>query len=197
MVTGTVMATGAVLVGMMAVGIVQWRRWQARTRQLESLVFSDVLTGLHNRRMLGNLPSCFAGRPTDVWVAYGDLDRFKRVNDDLGHIAGDALLADIGAMISESVRPDDLVCRVGGDEFVVLLRDCDAAGARFVIERIRIRLVTMSPQPGCPVTISFGMCAVGPLLVTEEAIGEADRALLMAKRAGGNTVVLAPTLRWD
>jgi diguanylate cyclase (GGDEF)-like protein len=196
--TGAVVVTAAVLVGLVVVALDQRRRWQARTRQLESLVFSDVLTGLHNRRMLGNLPTCFAGRPTDVWVAYGDVDRFKQVNDDLGHVAGDALLADIGAVISESVRPNDLVCRVGGDEFVVLLRGCDAVGARLVIERIRNQLATMSPESvDFPVTISFGLCAVGPLLATEEAIREADRALLLAKRAGGNAVVLAPTLRWD
>lgn len=197
MITGVVTATASGLLGLLVFATVQQRGLRVRARQLEALACSDVLTGLHNRRLLDNLPACFAGRPTDVWVAYGDLDRFKRVNDDLGHRAGDALLANIAAAMADAVRPDDLVCRMGGDEFVVLLRACDESGAHQVLVRIQNRLAELGLESfGGPVTISFGLCAVGPTLVTSEAIGEADRALMMAKRAGGNAVVLAPTLRW-
>jgi diguanylate cyclase (GGDEF)-like protein len=198
MLTVTVIIGGAGLVGMLVVASCRGHRLGVHARQLELLAYCDALTGLHNRRVLDELPACFAGRPTDVWVAYGDLDRFKQVNDALGHLAGDALLAGIGGAIADVVRPDDLVCRVGGDEFVVLLRGCDAPAAELAIERIRHRLAALGwASMGYPVTISFGLSAVGPLLATAEAIGEADRALMAAKRAGGNAVVLAPTLRWD
>lgn len=197
MITGVVMATAGALVGLLVFTTVQQRSLRLQARQLEALACSDVLTGLHNRRLLDNLPACFAGRPTDVWVAYGDLDRFKQVNDDLGHSAGDALLANIGGAIADAVRPDDLVCRMGGDEFVVLLQACDEPGAHQILVRIQNRLAVLGLESGGgPVTISFGLCAVGPTLVTAEAIGEADRALMMAKRSGGNAVVTAPTLRW-
>jgi diguanylate cyclase (GGDEF)-like protein len=197
MITGVVMATASALAGLLVFTSVQQRSLRVRARQLEALASSDVLTGLHNRRLLDNLPACFGGRPTDVWVAYGDLDRFKQVNDDLGHRAGDVLLANIAAAIADAVRPDDLVCRMGGDEFVVLLRSCDESSAHQVLARIQRRLAELGLESvGGPVTISFGLCAVGPTLVTAEAIAEADRALMMAKKAGGNTVVLAPTLRW-
>jgi diguanylate cyclase (GGDEF)-like protein len=197
MITGVVMATASALVGLLVITTVQQRGLRVRARHLETLAGSDVLTGLHNRRLLDNLPACFAGRPTDVWVAYGDIDRFKQVNDDLGHSAGDALLANIAAAIVDAVRPDDLVCRMGGDEFVVLLRACGESSAHQVLDRIRNRLAELGLESvGGPVTISFGLCAVGPTLVTAEAIGEADRALMMAKRSGGNAVVTAPTLRW-
>jgi len=197
MLTWAAVVTGAMALGSLMVTSHLQRTLRDQARQLEVLACSDVLTGLHNRRLLDNLPACFDGRPTDVWVAYGDLDRFKQVNDDLGHGAGDALLAGIGQAMSSAVRPNDLVCRMGGDEFVVLLRNCDEVGAQQVVDRIRSRLAALGPTPcGDPVTISFGLCAVGPTLNTAQAIAEADRALMAAKKAGGNMVVLAPTLRW-
>lgn len=196
MITGAAIATGAGLVGFVVVASCLQRSMRAHASQLEVLACSDVLTGLYNRRLLDNLPPVFDGRPTDVWVAYGDLDKFKRVNDDLGHCAGDAVLAGIARTIADTIRPDDLVCRMGGDEFVVLLRACDETGARQVLERIQMRMSDLDMDcVGGPVTISFGLSAVGPTLVTTEAISEADRALLVAKRSGGNAVVLAPILR--
>lgn len=197
MITAAVFATGTAVVGLVVVTSCLQRSMRVHAAELELLACSDVLTGLYNRRLLDNLPPVFDGRPTDVWVAYGDLDKFKRVNDDLGHCAGDAVLAGIARTIAETIRPDDLVCRMGGDEFVVLLRACDEAGARQVLERIQTRMADLDMDwVGGPVTISFGLSAVGPTLVTAEAISEADRALLVAKRSGGNAVVLAPVLRW-
>lgn len=197
MLTWAAVVTGVTVLGSFLVASHLQRTLRDHARQLEALACSDVLTGLHNRRLLDNLPACFDGRPTDVWVAYGDLDGFKQVNDELGHSAGDALLAGIGQAMANAVRPNDLVCRMGGDEFVVLLRHCDEVGAQQVLDRIRSQLAALGPEPcGVAVTISFGLCAVGPTLDTAQAIAEADRALMVAKRAGGNMVVLAPTLRW-
>jgi diguanylate cyclase (GGDEF)-like protein len=112
-----------------------------RTRELHHRADHDALTGLLNRAAFErNVHQAFAmatrlGTPSALIVM--DLDRFKAVNDSAGHAAGDAVLRHVAAVMHRSVRPADAVGRLGGDEFGVLLADCDPARSREVAARLR------------------------------------------------------------
>ena len=118
-----------------------------------------------------------------------DLDHFKKVNDEHGHRAGDAVLAVVARTLIERTRVSDLVARYGGEEFVVLLPETDRAGAALVAESIRA-IIAAADTP-VPVTVSIGVASsreapAGP----EEVVQAADQALYEAKQAGRNTVVV-------
>jgi diguanylate cyclase (GGDEF)-like protein/PAS domain S-box-containing protein len=164
-------------------------------RELAKLARFDSLTGLANRfQFKERLELAVARRhrrPMPIALLYLDIDRFKQINDTLGHAAGDALLIGFGNRLHESVRETDLVARLGGDEFVVLVEDPDSKAvsetiARKLIERLSsgIKLPT-----GCVnVTTSIGI-AFRPETVAsgDELMKIADEALYAAKAAGRNT----------
>ena len=174
---------------------------QAKARVLEEASQRDKLTGLYNRaRLDGYLAEEFAtalrsGKPLSVILA--DVDHFKRVNDTLGHQAGDQVLVAVAQALGGRLRPRDLVARYGGEEFVLVLPETDEAGVRVVAERIRQKIeATRTPiEGGTPVgvTVSFG-CATTPpnrYSTSAELLAGADRALYAAKRGGRNRVELA------
>jgi diguanylate cyclase (GGDEF)-like protein len=158
-------------------------RRQART---------DELTGLPNRRLVYE-----AFGATDRRLAAGDsaavllldLDRFKEINDSLGHAAGDALLRQIGPRLSPLLRAGDLLARLGGDEFVVIATDLDPAGATALADRLRTQLQLPLHHEGMALSVdaSIGI-AVGPghARTVEELLQLADLAMYGAKgrRAG-------------
>jgi diguanylate cyclase (GGDEF)-like protein len=122
-----------------------------------------------------------------------DLDDFKRVNDELGHPAGDALLRSVADALRAEVRPYDQVARYGGDEFVLVLPGTDESAARAVAERVRMRV-----QAGAPLGADgpIGGCSIGvalwePTMAADELLAAADRALLLAKRTGKGRVAIA------
>ena len=122
-----------------------------------------------------------------------DLDDFKRVNDELGHPAGDALLRRVADALRAEVRPYDQVARYGGDEFVLVLPATDEHGARAIAERVRDRVRTGAPR-GAGGTI--GNCSIGvsswePPMGADDLLAAADRALLLAKRTGKGRVAVA------
>ena len=120
-----------------------------------------------------------------------DLDRFKLVNDTYGHQAGDDAIKSLASLLKSSCRPGDLVARYGGEEFVLLCADCDNASAARRAEQIR-KALSQLPQPkmdGRAVTVSFGVTEIQPGDTPETMLRRADRALLMAKANGRNTVV--------
>ncbi len=175
-----------------------------RTRELERLmaVFEnqarqDPLTGLPNRRgLMERLPRALerSGRQNGgVAVMFVDLDRFKQVNDRLGHEAGDALLRECARRLLATVRKTDIVARLGGDEFVVVLenvRDVHAQ-ARQVAEKLRRVLALPVPMPGGAVvpSASIGLVVHGEGATTPEAlIARADDGMYVAKHRGGNAV---------
>jgi len=174
---------------------------QAKARVLEEASQRDKLTGLYNRGRLDSyLMEEFAtalrsGKPLSVIIA--DVDHFKRVNDTLGHQAGDRVLVTVAQALGGRLRPRDLVARYGGEEFVLVLPETDAAGALVVAERIRQKIeAARTPVEGAApvaVTLSFG-CATIPghqLSTSAELLAAADRALYAAKRAGRNRVMVA------
>ena len=122
-----------------------------------------------------------------------DLDDFKRVNDELGHPAGDALLRRVADALRAEVRPYDQVARYGGDEFVLVLPGTEEQAARAVADRVRVRVQAGLPRDG---NGPVGDCSIGvalwePTMAADELLDAADRALLLAKRTGKGRVAVA------
>ena len=123
-----------------------------------------------------------------------DLDNFKQVNDTHGHVAGDAVLQQLGGILHQSVRENDLVFRYGGEEFTVILPATDIKGAHFVAERIRAATEAAVFEPGTidlKLTISVGVATCPDAPSVHDLIVSADQALYAAKDQGRNKVVLA------
>lgn len=170
--------------------------------QLWAVSRTDPLTGVGNRRrMQDELESAFArarryGQRCSI--AMFDLDLFKQLNDQLGHVAGDHALCAVAAAIQRSIRAADAVFRYGGEEFVVLFPEQRLDDARQAAERIREeveRLAIPRPGPGGILTISAGVAELD-LRVDEDVeswLARADAALYLAKSRGRNRVV--PELR--
>ena len=125
-------------------------------------------------------------------IAFGDLDKFKDLNDAHGHETGDRALRLFARVLRESVRPGDLPARFGGEEFLVVLPETTVEAAVLVVERIRERLaLTLTSGTVPSFTASFGIADGGPGIEFDEVVAEADTALYQAKRAGRNRVIVA------
>jgi diguanylate cyclase (GGDEF)-like protein len=161
--------------------------------QLRHLAATDDLTGLGNRRQFlerGRDVTANARRH-DQWCSFAvvDVDQFKTINDRRGHLAGDEALVRVAALLKANLRAADLVARVGGDEFVVLMPLADPEAARSTAERIRTAVRQDSLRLG--LSVSIGVAAVrGEDVDLESLMAQADRALYAAKNAGRNRVVL-------
>ncbi|MEM9302872.1 MAG: tetratricopeptide repeat-containing diguanylate cyclase [Pseudomonadota bacterium] len=180
--------------------VVLWLYRQKRRANLEldRLARTDPLTGLANRRALVDTAQGLitrADRQRQPWsVVLLDIDHFKRVNDTFGHEAGDAVLAEVANAIAGNVRAEDLAGRWGGEEFLVLLPDSDAAAATEVAERIRgaISLVTVfHGRPLDPVTATVGVAVALADESFDAVTARADTALYSGKARGRDRVSLA------
>ncbi len=175
---------------------------EAARRELELLANRDGLTGLINRRHFMLMAETELqraqryGRP--IVVALGDLDYFKRLNDTYGHGAGDAVLRTFAALLSDSVRQSDLVCRYGGEEFAFLFPESSVEQARVLVERFRQRFaehdVRLPDGLLVRVTLSIGLADASHCPI-EIALQRADFALYEAKRLGRNRVIVAEDTR--
>ena len=163
-------------------------RQQRMITGLRTVSREDPLTGLANRRTFDDYLRRHEGRAAAVIAV--DLDRFKSINDGHGHAAGDKVLVELAKRLRRVVRAGDLLARIGGEEFVVVLRDAPPAVARRVGEHI-CEVVREAPfDLGTPliVTTSVG-AAVGPLGTA--LIAQADAALYEAKHGGRDRCVIA------
>jgi two-component system cell cycle response regulator len=163
---------------------------------LEQMVVSDPLTGLHNRRYLMDrmlqemTRSDRHGEP--LALAMIDLDAFKPINDQFGHVLGDKVLRAVGSAISKSVRVSDIAARYGGDEFAVILPQTPAEGAMRVCERLlrNISEIVLQDETGRTfrITASLGLAyyPADDVETPEDLVHSADGALYGAKRSGKN-----------
>jgi two-component system, cell cycle response regulator len=180
---------------------VRQKRYADRLRQsvqqsIEMALY-DALTGLNNRRSLERrLPAMIEiarqrGAPLTMMVL--DIDHFKRVNDTYGHDVGDLVLKGFAAQLLETVRSGDLICRLGGEEFVVAMPGVDAAEAAQIAERARRTTESRDfgvdgPVGSVSITVSIGLAEWREGWDTAELYRRADRALYLSKAAGRNCV---------
>jgi diguanylate cyclase (GGDEF)-like protein len=180
---------GAIFVcvsGLLGVAV-QSLRDQLRTQaaRFERLAFADELTGLPNRRawdVAARAALAVAARRRErVCVALNDIHHFTAANDRDGHAAGDALLESIAAAWSAALRAGDVLARVGGDEFAMLVPGCDVSEAQHVLERLRHDI----PEPRC----SIGVAMWDGEESAEALLDRADALLYEAKRLGRDRIV--------
>lgn len=167
------------------------RQLRIANARLEQLSQRDPLTQLYNRRFFvqrveEELARVRRGHPMAVLMM--DLDGFKHVNDEQGHLAGDALLKQIAQKIVQAMRVIDVVGRFGGDEFVVLLPDTDSEQAEIVAERVvrTVREIGTAADPRRPVTVSVGVTIPRIDDDVTVVLNQADEAAYAAKQEGGD-----------
>jgi diguanylate cyclase (GGDEF)-like protein len=169
--------------------------FHAALQRERTLSRTDALTGLANSRAFREEAQRVLARSKrhdrPVSLAYIDVDDFKKVNDTLGHQAGDELLRTIGTAIARTARAGDLTARLGGDEFAVLLEETDRDGARAFLTRTREQLAATLQNGARAVTTSMGAVtfAHAPSDV-EELVQKADALMYAAKSAGKDRFVL-------
>ncbi|MFV3334940.1 diguanylate cyclase [Pseudomonas sp. NY15437] len=163
---------------------------QERIGKLNHQAYSDPLTGLGNRRVME--------RALEDWRLCGkcyavismDIDHFKRVNDMHGHAVGDKVLQAFARLLKQNCRDDDLACRIGGEEFILLLPQTDLVAAAEVAERVRHSLESTPIPPAGQVTLSLGVaCSEDGQADPIQILARADKLLYQAKKAGRNRVV--------
>jgi diguanylate cyclase (GGDEF)-like protein len=166
--------------------------------QLREQAIRDLLTGLHNRRYLKETLEREVARAaragTMLSVIMMDVDEFKRVNDTFGHKAGDMMLQAIGNLLRTHTRRSDILCRYGGEEFLVVMPEATAQSALQRAEQLRDAIQTLRVSHGgadLHVTLSLGIAAF-PIhgQTDEEVLRSADKALYAAKARGRNCVVV-------
>lgn len=168
---------------------------ERRTRieaELELLVNRDPLTSLQNRRgFLAALREVHPSSRGDGLLLV-DLDHFKLVNDALGHAAGDRTLIDVAGLLTRSVRTDDVVARLGGEELAILLPHTPLSEAERLANRLREEIAAAGlGRPDSPLTVSFGVAMARDGEAWEGWLARADAALYAAKASGRNRVCVA------
>jgi len=173
--------------------------------QLANLVLTDALSGCQNRRGLEQQLSREVSRAVrsgkELALMAIDVDNFKLINDTFGHLAGDAVIQELGEALRDVARAGDVVARTGGDEFTLLLPDTNAAGGFRLATRIREEVAGRAFQGlagKIPVTVSIGLVAdrVMDENVMHDLHSRADEALYAGKAAGRNRVsIWTPNLR--
>jgi diguanylate cyclase (GGDEF)-like protein len=190
----------------------QLARARDRSRHLEDMVQQqaeelidmrtkaalDPLTNICNRGVFDKaiiaLTKRAAGTNSPLSLVVLDVDHFKRVNDTWGHPAGDAVLIGVARCMEEQVREGDVVARIGGEEFALVLPGANLNVARAVAERLRLSVAAANfsePAAGVKVTASFGVAQMGPSELPKSLIRRADQAMYAAKHAGRNQVKLS------
>lgn len=186
------MATHLVLLTALAGAGVWVALLQSRVRRLEEQAIVDPLTGAFNRRHMHETLATVverrrrAGERASLLVF--DVDGFKRINDVLGHAAGDDVLVGLVTLIAQRMRKVDALFRAGGEEFVLLLAGAEFADALGVGETIRNAVEHASLVPDRQVSISVGVAELANEQSVADWLAEADAALYRAKRTGRNRV---------
>jgi diguanylate cyclase (GGDEF)-like protein/PAS domain S-box-containing protein len=166
------------------------KRGMERSRQLWTQAIKDPLTGAFNRRyMLEQLRGAIErGGWMTASLLLADIDSFKAINDQLGHVAGDTVLMGVAGIGRRLSRDSDQLFRMGGDEFVLYLPGAGLTGARATAERLRAAVEQSKLVKDMPLSVSIGVAELQAKDTVETWIKRADSALYEAKRAGRNRV---------
>ena len=165
-----------------------WRDAEQRARQLAD---ADPLTGISNRRVFLERVADWAANPACPFaILMLDLDDFKRLNDEFGHLHGDNVLVLVATVLAGGLRTDDMLARYGGEEFIVAMPAVSIDEAATVADRLRLAVVETTPA-----SVSIGLAVRAPGEAAESVIRRADTTLLVAKRTGKNRTMTAEPLR--
>lgn len=172
---------------------------RASERMLVQAALNDPLTNLPNRRMFNDFAEAelarAQGQAETFWLLILDIDHFKNINDTAGHDMGDEVLVALGQCLKDSVRELDLVSRMGGEEFSIILSGNSRQEAEVVAERIRQNVEKLDVKGWTdlhsPITTSIGGATNGTQSTLEDMIKKADSALYKAKQQGRNRVIFA------
>jgi diguanylate cyclase (GGDEF)-like protein len=172
---------------------------KAHLHELDRLASTDPLTGLFNRRLLFIRLEQELARArrigSELCLAYLDIDHFKKINDTYGHLTGDEVLKKLSEIMNGMLRKSDVLARMGGEEFLIMLPDTGLDGAQLISERLRQRIQESEFLFGgakIPVTISLGILHV-PASMTDppdELLRRADEALYVSKHEGRNRLTI-------
>jgi len=159
---------------------------------LARLSVTDPLTGSHNRRFLqpySHQPlSQWFGKDTQVVCLYADVDKFKTLNDTLGHEVGDEVLGMVSRILRQDVRANDPLIRMGGDEFVLLMAGCSEGKAHEIAQAVVDAVAAQNVDDAKAVTVSIGVACSSSNqdIAVKTLISQADQAMYVAKALGGN-----------
>ncbi|MGI9304083.1 MAG: GGDEF domain-containing protein [Gammaproteobacteria bacterium] len=171
--------------------------------EIYRLTTTDALTNTSNKRYFMEYLASEISRAQRygrvLSLALFDIDHFKRVNDNYGHVAGDYVLRELAALLVANLRSEDLLARYGGEEFAIVLPETNARTAHRVCEKLRGLIEThgfAAGEGGIPITVSLGVTSYqgreGETAITvDDLIGRADGAMYQAKQAGRNRVCVA------
>jgi diguanylate cyclase (GGDEF)-like protein len=166
-------------------------------KDVENMAIKDSLTGLHTRRyLMERFEEEFARtglKGLSLSILMIDVDNFKRINDEYGHLAGDQVLREVGHLIGQTIRGIDIAGRYGGEEFCVILPDTDKPGALLAAERVRLAIADQKIRAydaSVHVTVSVGVATIpDDAHHMGELMDKADWALYRAKRLGRNRAI--------
>ncbi len=164
-------------------------------QEMKEMTRQDHLTGLFNARYLETYLSKAILEATenqsDISLLFLDLDNFKKVNDTYGHLAGSSVLVKIGKMLKNCLKENDFIARYGGDEFVIILKNCNTENAISVAKLIHSKISSYNYRD-IPLSVSIGIASFPEHgSVAEEIIGKADKAMYVKKVNGKNGIEIA------
>ena len=164
------------------------RQLAAERARMEVMIHRDPLTGVHNRHYSEQLLQSMLEKRTPTGVVMFDMDSFKAINDTYGHPAGDRVLQKVAQCCRELLRKGECVSRWGGEEFLVVVPDIDAAGLQQLAERLRQAIAGLTIEPLPQVTASLGTALREADESLPQLLQRVDQALYRAKQQGGNCV---------
>ncbi len=161
---------------------------QRNERELEFLSNTDSLTGLKNRRHIDHILQNQINKKFSIIIM--DIDHFKQVNDNYGHLVGDEVLVEVSALLKGNINSNDIIGRWGGEEFIIICKNTSAEEARFLANRVRTLLENKEFRHCGRITGSFGISEAKKDLAIKDILHNADSALYKAKNEGRNQVVV-------
>ncbi len=168
--------------------VTKQREWEF---SIEYVANTDALSGLYNRRYCINLLNRLIANKMKFFVCFADLDKLKYVNDKFGHCCGDEFIRTVSSVLKENFRGDDAICRIGGDEFIILMQGCVEQHAVVRMEQVRSRLSQIAQEKNLKyeMSISYGIvtCDKTNTMDAEELLSKADKKMYLYKEMHGKS----------